>query len=363
MNGNAGFGERLDSLSKPGTLFRRMSEDGRGPIECLACAFHCRIRPGQRGVCRMRFNRGGDLLVPRGYVAGVACDPIEKKPFYHFLPGRDALSYGMLGCNFHCPFCQNWMSSQTVRDPAAVAMPEPCTAEQLVALAQRRGAPVISSTYNEPLITSEWSCEVFELAKKHGLLTCYVSNGFASPEVLEYLDPVLDAMNVDLKCFTEAGYRRLGGRLEPVLETIRELHRRGKWIEVITLLVPGFNDGPAEVRAIAEFIISVSPDIPWHVTAYHADYKMSDGPWRTPRSTLNAAVRIGRETGLRYVYGGNAPGLGRAEDTHCHTCDALLLERRGFRLIKDRLRGGSCPECGTSIPGIWRTSPTPGRIA
>ncbi|NOY79387.1 MAG: AmmeMemoRadiSam system radical SAM enzyme [Kiritimatiellaeota bacterium] len=353
MDVRTGLVRRLDALAGPGALSIPVPGGTEGLVECLACAFHCRIPPGGRGVCRLRFNRSGKLFVPRGYVAGVACDPIEKKPFYHFLPGRDALSYGMLGCNFQCPFCQNWMSSQAVRDSAATAIPEPCTAEQLVALAQRRGAPVISSTYNEPLITSEWSREVFQLAKERGLLTCYVSNGFAGPEVLEYLDPVLDAMNVDLKCFTEAGYRRLGGRLGPVLETIRELHRRGKWVEVITLLVPGFTDGPAEVRAIAEFIVSVSPDIPWHVTAYHADYKMSSGPGRTPRSTLSTAVRIGREAGLRYVYGGNVPGLGNAENTLCPGCGALLLERRGFYLIQNRLRGGLCSECGAVIPGVW----------
>jgi len=347
----------LDDMTRPARLARK-PDDAPDPttIECTACAFHCRIPDGKRGVCRMRFNRGGVLYAPWGYVAGIACDPIEKKPFYHFLPGSDALSYGMLGCNFRCPFCQNWISSQTLKDPQAMSSFQPCTPEQIVSLAERYGASVISSTYNEPLITSDWSYDVFSLAHERGILTCYVSNGFAGPEVLDFLDPVLDAMNVDLKCFTDKGYAQLGGRLQPVLDTIRELHRRGKWVEVVTLVVPGFNDSDDELARIAEFIASVSCEIPWHVTAYHADYKMFDGPRRTPMERLTAALEIGKRTGLRYVYGGNVPGLGKWENTYCCECGELLIERRGFHVLTSRVQNGSCPRCGAQIPGRWKSS-------
>ena len=354
MFGSADLGDTLAGLTREGKLYARASETpDETAVRCFACAHTCRIQDGASGICRLRFNRGGKLFVPHGYVSGVACDPIEKKPFYHFLAGKDALSYGMLGCNFHCPFCQNWTTSQVLRDPEAGAAPQRLTARDLVGLALRRGAPVISSTYNEPLITSEWSWEVFRLAKRNGLLTCYVSNGFASPRVLEYLDDCLDAMNVDLKCFTEKGYAKLGGRLQPVLDTIGALHEAGKWVEVITLVVPEFNDSDGELQDIAGFLASISPDIPWHVTAYHADYRMSGGVWRTPPELLQAATAIGRKAGIRYVYGGNVPGLGRDEDTCCHGCGRTLIERHGFTVRRNQLEDGHCPDCGTAIPGRW----------
>ncbi len=360
MDGTNSLGRRLDALTRKAELYRLLPEtdsSGNPLIECTACAFHCRIPPGGRGACRMRFHRDGALYAPYGYTAGIACDPIEKKPFYQFLPGRTALSYGMLGCNFHCPFCQNWVSSQTLRDPEALALPRECTPEQIVGLARRCGAPVVSSTYNEPLITSEWSRDVFALAKEQGLRTCYVSNGFASPEVLDYLDPVLDAMNVDIKCFSEPGYRRLGGRLGPVLDTVRALHDRGKWVEVVTLLVPEFNDAPDEIGKIAEFMASIDPEIPWHITAYHADYKVHSGPRRTPIQTLETALHIAAQAGLAFVYAGNVLGLGRSESTWCPQCGALLIERRGFQVLQMRVRAGTCPECGRRIPGVWNTQP------
>lgn len=311
------------------------------------------MTPGESGICRMRFNRDGRLYVPHGYIAGIAVDPIEKKPFYHVLPGEKAFSFGMLGCNFHCEFCQNWVTSQALRDAAAGGNVQTCTARDLVNLAQSHGCRIVSSTYNEPLITSEWAVDVFRLAKSCGMTTTYVSNGFASMQVLDFLDPWLDAMNVDLKCFTEDGYRRLGGRLQPVLDTIRSLHDRGKWIEIVTLIVPGFNDSDQELREIAEFVASVDPDIPWHVTAYHAAYKMSGGARSTAYGKIMDAIEFGRNLGLRHVYGGNFSKLGDNANTHCSKCGATLVSRSGWISDIVRLRDGKCPSCGQAVPGRW----------
>jgi len=325
-----------------------------GKIRCLACAHRCLVGPGMSGVCKVRFHDGQRLRVPHGYVAGLNVDPIEKKPFFHLLPGSDALSFGMLGCNFRCSYCQNWLTSQTLRDPAATAPIRQLSAEEIVALALRHGAQVVTSTYNEPLITTEWAAEVFRLAKTKGLKCTYVSNGFATPEVINYLAPTLDGMKVDLKSMREENYRRLGGRLEPVLETIRLLHEKRIWVEVVTLLVPGFNDSPEELRQLVRFLVSISPDIPWHVTAFHPDYQMMDTPPTNVRQLL-AAANLGREEGLRYVYAGNLPGrVGDFENTRCPQCKTVLVHRYGFTVLANHLsESESCPNCGFEVAGIW----------
>jgi len=345
--------QRLDALTQPGSLFTR-EEDG---LRCFACAHRCLIKPGRRGVCYMRANIDGELRVPWGYVTAANLDPIEKKPFMHFLPGSSALTFGMLGCNFRCDFCQNWVSSQTLRDPAAdsgLHYIQETTPDALVNYALRSGAKSIVSSYNEPLITTEWSLEIFRLARAQGLKTAYVSNGFATAEVLHALRPNLDALKIDLKCLTDTGYRQLGGRLEPVLDTIHLAHELGIWVEVVTLIIPGFNDGNEALWDSARAILSVSPDIPWHVTAYYPTYKHTSGG-RTPAETIQRAAEIGQEAGLRYVYAGNLPGkVGSLENTHCPACQAALIERRGYRLGANRLtREGNCPDCGERIAGIW----------
>jgi pyruvate formate lyase activating enzyme len=284
----------------------------------------------------------------------VACDPVEKKPFYHFLPGSEVLSFGMLGCNFHCPFCQNWSISQTLRDSGAAVHPQPCEVAPLLRAGERHGVRAVASTYNEPLISSEWAVEIFRTAREHGLKTCMVSNGFAAVETLAYLEPWLDAINIDLKCFTDAGYRWLGGRLAPVLDTIRALWRKGVWVEVITLVVPEFNDSDAELRRIAEFLAGVSLDIPWHVSAYHRDYRMKGGAERTPVQTIERAMRIGREAGLRYIYAGNIRPGPTTGNTTCWRCGRVLIARSGYGVRHcDLEAGGLCPACGTPLPGIW----------
>src|SRR5262252_5090001 len=302
----------------------------RNRIRCFACGHCCPIPEGQPGVCKVRYNEGGKLYVPWGYVGGVQCDPIEKKPFFHVYPGALAYSFGMLGCDLHCSYCQNWVTSQALRDPKAVVPPLATAPQQLVQQALQQGAKVLVSTYNEPLITSEWAVAVFKEARAAGLLTAFVSNGNGTPQVLEYLRPWVDLYKVDLKSFDERHYHQLGARLQPILDTIRRLYGMGIWLEIVTLLIPGFNDSDDELRRLTEFVCGVSPDIPWHVTAFHQDYRMTS-PEDTRPEDLLRAVAIGRDAGLRHVYAGNLPGqVGNLEDTHCPSCHETLVSRRGY---------------------------------
>jgi pyruvate formate lyase activating enzyme len=502
------LGQRLARLTREGDLYERLEKER---VRCFACGHRCLIPPGQQGICKVRFNDGGVLQVPTGYVAALQLDPVEKKPFFHALPGAKALSFGMLGCDFHCSYCfvpgtevttsggsrtiealfasgdevfgteresvavsvgvevlthkhrarrvkgvfrhqyegplmairpvsgpeihttpdheflvvaraargspapnffmpasgitpefdlleprsdgtfwrrpleetwvttyrgpvynleveedhtylvngaavhncQNWLTSQALRDSAAVALPKEVTAAEIVRLAHEHGARILTSTYNEPLITSEWAVEVFRAAKGSGLVCSYVSNGNGTPEVLNYLRPHVSLYKVDLKSFRDRHYRDLGGTLETVLWTIRKLHEMGFWVEIVTLVIPGFNDSNEELSEIARFLVSVSPEIPWHVTAFHKDYKMQD-PDDTPVRTLLRAAEIGAREGLAFVYVGNIPGaVGPWENTYCPGCRALLIERVGYRVLKNRVGAGTCPECGRSIPGFW----------
>jgi pyruvate formate lyase activating enzyme len=328
--------------------------DGR--LRCYSCGHRCPIPEGREGVCRVRYNEGGTLRVPWGYVGAIQCDPIEKKPFFHALPGSDALSFGMLGCDLHCAYCQNWFTSQSIRDPNAIGQPRDVSAAALADLAIETRSPTVVSTYNEPLITSEWAVEVFREAKARGLYTAYVSNGNGTPQVLDYIRPWIDFYKVDLKSMDDKHYRQLGGVLANVLDSIRGIHERGIWLEVLTLIIPGFNDSEDELRRAACFVASVSRDVPWHVTAFHPDYKMSD-VGATPASKLIRAAEIGTEEGLRYVYAGNLPGrVGEWENTRCPECRTTVIERWGFRVRKNVLRDGACPRCGMPIPGRWNAS-------
>lgn len=340
----------LDSKTRPGDLFIPL-EDGK--LICTACGHRCVLKPGQRGVCKIRYNLDGQLLVPFNYTAGVANDPIEKKPFFHVLPGTDAMSFGMLGCDFRCAYCQNWFTSQTLRDDKATQNYRPTTAREIVDIAVRHGSQTVVSTYNEPLITSEWAVEVFKLARERGLVTGYVSNGHGTPEVLEYVKPWLDLFKIDLKCYDDKKYKLLGGNFHEVLDTIRHVHQMGFWTEIVTLVIPNYNDSDAELNSIAEFIASVSVDIPWHVTAFRPDYKMKDNG-ATPVETLERARAFGLRAGLKYVYSGNRPGqVGDSENTFCPQCGKTLIERYGFRVRANQLADGACPDCGTAIPGVW----------
>jgi pyruvate formate lyase activating enzyme len=498
----------LARRTREGELYEKLPE---GRVRCFACGHRCLVPPGRDGICRVRFNEGGTLKVPFGYVGALHVDPVEKKPFFHALPGARALSFGMLGCDYHCGYCfvpgteittttgartidslfarsetvletgtdavavrprvdvvthrgrsrairgvfrhqyhgplmvltlsggaeiratpdheflvsaraargvrppnffvpasgvtpefdlleptsdgayrkrriedtrvlqytgpvynieveedqtylvqgaavhncQNWLTSQALRDPEAVVAPQDVTAAELAALAHKHGARIVTSTYNEPLITSEWAVAVFREARAAGLVCSYVSNGNGTPEVLDYIQPWVSLYKVDLKSFRDRHYRELGGTLERVLWTIRSLHERGIWVEVVTLLVPGFNDSDEELTDIARFLASVSADIPWHVTAFHKDYKMT-GPADTSVRTLLRAAETGAREGLHFVYAGNIPGaVGEWEDTRCPSCRALLVERRGFRVLANRIPDGVCPSCRVSVPGFW----------
>jgi pyruvate formate lyase activating enzyme len=323
-------------------------------IQCFACGHRCRIPPGQPGICKVRKNVEGTLRVPMGYVANVAVDPIEKKPFFHVLPGSAALSFGMMGCDLHCAYCQNWLTSQALRDPAAEVLPQDRSPRDLVQYAVRTGSRSVVSTYNEPLITSEWAHAVFEEAKRAGLLTGYVSNGNATPEVLDYLRPFTDLYKVDLKGFDDRAYRSLGTVLARVLETLEGLKARGFWVEVVTLLVPGLNDSETEIRELTRWLARLDPLLPWHVTAFHSDYKMADTP-STGEDALVRAAEIGAESGLHYVYCGNRTGkVGSWENTRCHGCGTTVVRRVGFRVeAYGLLPGGVCPTCSTRIPGVW----------
>ena len=340
----------LRERTTEGVLYKNL---GNGRIECFACGHRCAIGEGKEGICKVRYNEGGKLRVPFGYVGALQLDPVEKKPFFHALPGALAMSFGMLGCDYHCAYCQNWITSQALRDPEAVSLPSAISGEEFVALAEEQGAGIITSTYNEPLITSEWAVEVFKIARRRKLVTSYVSNGNATPEVLDYLRPWVDLYKVDLKGFNDRRYRTLGGVLQNVLDTITRLHAMHFWVEVVTLIIPGFNDSPDEIKDIARFLASVSPDIPWHVTAFHADYKMTDTA-RTEAAALVSTAELGRAEGLRYVYAGNLPGMvGNFENTWCPSCGEMLVERIGFRVKSVRLADGFCPKCRLQIPGVW----------
>jgi pyruvate formate lyase activating enzyme len=490
-----------------GTLYEKLADD---EVRCYACAHRCLIKDGLRGICKVRYNRGGTLMVPRGYVGALQCDPIEKKPFFHAFPGTDALTFGMLGCDLHCSYCftgdvrvatnsgmprlvdlwdessadpdgdirrrqpragltatgqdgrqhdvrsvfrhdyegevvslkpklldpfeatpehpilatrrpgkeepsfvpagdlttrhfvcvpvagmldflpvddisrrhqrgpvfnletsgphtylanhavvhncQNWVTSQALRDPGALADPMDVTPSQLVDIARRQGASVVATSYNEPLITSEWAVEVFKEARPRRFTTAYISNGNATREVLEYIRPWTDLYKIDLKSFRDKNYRSLGGKLENIVNGIQMVHEMGFWLEIVTLIIPGFNDSDDELDDIARFLSGLSPSIPWHVTAFHKDYKMQDPDNTTPETLLRAA-RIGEAAGLQYIYAGNLPGrVGRYEDTRCPRCQTTLIRRIGYRILDDRLTGrGSCFNCRQPIPGVWRS--------
>ena len=343
--------EIIHESVREGELYEKLD---RNWVRCFACGHCCKIPDGQPGVCKVRYNRNGTLFVPWGYVGGIQCDPIEKKPFFHAHPGALAYSFGMLGCDLHCGYCQNWVTSQALRDPAAIVGPMGVTPTELVHDALRQGGRVLVSTYNEPLITSEWAVTVFKEARAAGLVTGFVSNGNGTPQVLKYIQPWVDLYKVDLKSFDDHNYRQLGGRLQPILDSIGRLHEMGVWLEIVTLVIPGFNDCNDELTHLAEFLAAVSLDIPWHVTAFHKDYKMTD-PENTSAQTLMRAAEIGKRAGLRYVYAGNLPGLvGDWENTRCPNCRELLIERYGCLITGYFLTPhGCCPSCAASIPGRW----------
>ena len=320
-----------------------------GPdVHCFLCAHHCRVLPGERGLCGVRENRDGVLYtLVYGRPVSLAVDPIEKKPLFHFLPGSLSLSLATVGCNFTCAFCQNADISQMPRDQGRITgrfVPP----EQVVEAALRAGCLSISYTYTEPTVFYEYARDCARLAVQAGLKNVFVTNGYMTKETLGDIDGRLHAANVDLKSFSDEFYRtQAGARLKPVLDSIRRLWEMGVWLEVTTLLIPGLNDREAELRALTQFLASVSPDIPWHVSRFHPTYRLLDAV-PTPVSSIERALRLGREAGLRYVYGGNVAGHS-SESTVCPGCGESLIERRGFSLGRIDLKDGRCPRCGLEI--------------
>lgn len=360
LAGASALANTLDAMVAEGALYEKLPDNR---VHCYACAHNCNIADGGRGICQVRYNVGGTLFVPRGYVAALQCDPIEKKPFFHVLPSSDALTFGMLGCDLHCSYCQNWDISQALRDPESGRPPSPITPQQMVEIGRQQHARVFASSYNEPLITSEWAVEIFAQAKREGFLCAYVSNGNATREVLEFIKPYVRAYKIDLKTMRDKNYRALGAPLEHILDGIRMVYEMGFWLEIVTLVIPGFNDSEQELRDAAQFLASLSHDIPWHVTAFHQDYKMLDKDNTNVRHLLRAC-EIGRDAGLHFVYAGNLPGhVGEWENTYCPNCHALLIERYGYLISQYRLTDeGTCPNCDAGIPGIWHADRRAARL-
>jgi len=322
-------------------------------VRCFLCAHGCHISEGKRGICAVRENIDGALYsLVYGKVIASHVDPIEKKPLFHFLPASSSFSIATVGCNLRCQHCQNYEISQFPRERPDVPIPgEDMTPEGVVGTAEKYGCASISYTYTEPTIFFEFAYDCAKLAKEKGIKNVFVSNGFMTPESARAIAPYLDGNNIDLKG-GEKFYKEIcGARAAPVRETIRLMKELGVWVEVTTLIIPGHNDSEADLRNIAEFIKSVDPAIPWHVTQFYPTYKLMDAP-RTPIETLRWARQMGLDTGLKYVYEGNVPGEG-GENSYCPNCKELLIRRVGFRIEGNRMKNGRCFNCGVLIEGVW----------
>jgi pyruvate formate lyase activating enzyme len=324
----------------------------KGRVVCALCAHRCTIAAGGWGVCGVRENRAGKLVTHAyGEVVAANVDPIEKKPFYHFLPGTTSLSIATAGCNFKCGFCQNWQISQLSAKDGETRSGQKLAPAEIIAAAKARGCCSISYTYTEPTIFFEYAYDTARLAKAAGLANTFVTNGFMTAEALETIKPYLDAANVDLKSFRDETYKKVcKGRLQPVLDSIVLMRKLGVWVEVTTLVVPAMNDGENELRDIARFLAGIDRDMPWHLSRFHPDYELTDRG-ATPISLLRRAAGWGREAGLRYVYIGNVAA--EADVTLCPDCGAELIRRRGFFVESNRISGGRCPQCGTGIAGVF----------
>lgn len=331
--------------------------DQDGSVRCGLCSHRCHITDGRRGLCGVRENRGGTLFsLVYGKIVAEHVDPIEKKPLFHFLPGSRSFSISTVGCNFRCEHCQNYNISQYPRAQGGEIAGAARTPEQIVEAAVGAGCESISYTYVEPTIFYEYARDCAILARQRGLKNVFVSNGFMTEEAAREMATILDAINIDVKAFTEKFYRKVcGARLAPVLDNVRLMHELGVWVEITTLIIPGWNDSASELREIAGFIRDIDPAMPWHVTAFSPTYKMLDRP-QTPVASLIMARNIGLEEGLRFVFAGNIPGSG-GESTVCPGCGTELIQRLGYRIEANSLAAGSCPKCREKIEGVWAAEP------
>ena len=320
-------------------------------VHCFLCNHHCMVSDGKFGICAVRENRGG-ILYTHSYGKLVAqnIDPIEKKPLYHFCPGSKSFSIAAMGCNFQCGFCQNWQISQVSEAKKLGVHPQEVEPDDVVQQAVRSGSKSISYTYTEPTLFFEYAYEISQLAKGKGIDNVFVTNGFMTEEMIHMIHPYLDAANIDLKSFNEDYYRKIcKGKVGPVLKNIELMKKLNIWIEITTLLVPGQNDSEEELRKIASFLAGIDKAIPWHISRFYPQYKMDDLE-STSIPVLNRAYQIGKETGLRYVYLGNVMGPGN--NSYCHGCDRLLIERVGFSIKKYGIKDGRCPACQTPMDGV-----------
>ncbi len=345
---------------REGILFEPMPRQPvPGTVRCTACEHWCVLAPGEVGKCGVRANLGGTLhVLVHGRAIALHVDPVEKKPLFHFLPGKPILSLGTLGCNLRCQFCQNWEISQARISQGELAggrlpyLGREAAPEELVEVCIEQGIPMIAFTYNEPVVAFEYAYETFQLAKEAGILTVFVSSGFETLRAIDTIGPYLDAANIDLKAYSDSFYREIcGARLRPVLRNIEHMLRAGIWVEITTLLIPGLNDSAEEVAEAASWLASLSPDLVWHLTAFHPDYKMLDRP-PAPHSTLVRAYQQARQAGLRYVYLGNVRDPEK-ESTFCPSCGALLVARDWYRVRVLTALPGTCDRCGTRVPGVW----------
>lgn len=333
---------------------RWWESEANGKVHCYLCPRHCHIHPGQAGFCFIRVNRGGKLYsLGYGSPAALQIDPIEKKPLSHFLPGTRVFSMGTAGCNMGCFFCQNWEISKSRQDQVRAQQVAP---EDVPLLAREHGCDSIAFTYNEPTIWGEYVIDICKAARRHGLRTVMVSNGYITREAFHDIYDHVDAANIDLKAFTENFYGKITlTHLQPVLDTLQWLkNETSVWFELTNLLIPTLNDDPEELRKLSEWVLKhLGPDVPLHFTAFHPDFKLQDKP-PTPPETLHRARQIALEVGLHYVYEGNI--FSEAASTRCPNCRTLLIRRSWHNVLENNLLNGACPKCGLAIPGVWRHS-------
>lgn len=340
-------------MSAPAWLSKKL-DDGR--IICEACSQRCKLKEGEYGICGIRKVENGQLqLLTYGLAAAVHVDPVEKKPMFHFLPGTKAFSFGTVGCNFSCKFCQNFDISQYPKEHNHQIFGEPLSPQRAVELAIENDCKSIAYTYNEPIVFFEYTYDTAKLAHEKGLKNIYVTSGYETHKAIDLLAPYVDGMNIDIKGFTDQFYKEIcGARLKPVLDAVKYAHNKGIWVEITTLLIPGHNDSEEEVRGIAQFINDLDPAIPWHLSGFYPMYKMLDTP-PTPPMTLRRAYEIGKEVGLKYVYVGNIDDEDR-ESTYCPGCGKRVIDRRGTigQYVTNMLDSeGNCPFCGYQLEGVW----------
>ncbi len=326
-------------------------EDGK--VQCILCNHRCIISSSKRGLCGVRENREGKLYtLVYGRAISLNVDPIEKKPIFHLFPGSTSFSIATVGCNFRCLQCQNHEISQLPRGEDGRIEGSEVSPSKIVSLTKQNQCQSISYTYTEPTIYFEYAFEIARQAHQGGIKNIFVTNGYMTEEALKTIQPYLDAANVDLKSFREEFYKEVcGAKLKPVLENLKQMRQMGIWVEITTLIIPTLNDSDQEFEEIAQFIVSLGPEVPWHISAFYPTYKMLNLP-RTPASVLHRAREIGIKTGLRYVYCGNIPGE-EGEDTFCPHCGRSLIERVGFRVAKNDVVNGACRHCHKKIDGIW----------